>query len=51
VVMDADTVKACLFAADDERRKVWQGSTDGNSERDADTCHLTPLLILEDSIP
>jgi hypothetical protein len=25
VVMDADTVEACLFAADDERGKIRQG--------------------------
>jgi hypothetical protein len=39
--MDADTVEACLFAADDERGKIRQGPTDGNSESYADTCHLT----------
>jgi hypothetical protein len=45
MVMDADTVKACLFAADDERANVRQGATDGNSERDADTRHLTPFVM------
>ena len=39
--MDADTVEACLFAADDERGKIRQGPTDGNSESYADTCHYT----------
>jgi hypothetical protein len=43
--MDADTVEACLFAADDERGKVRQRPTDGNSESDADTGHLTIFLI------
>jgi hypothetical protein len=37
--MDADTVEACLFAADDERGKIRQWSTDRNSESYADTCH------------
>ena len=46
--MDPDPIEARIFAADDERAKVRQGATDGNSERDADTCHLTPFLILED---
>jgi hypothetical protein len=35
--MDADTVEACFFAADDERGKVRQGPTDGNSESYPDT--------------
>jgi hypothetical protein len=37
--MDADTVEACLFAADDERGKVKQGPTDRNSKSYTDTCH------------
>src|SRR5262249_36336172 len=49
VIMDADTVEACLFAADDERGKVKQGPTDGNSDSDADTRHLTTFLICERS--
>jgi hypothetical protein len=49
MVMDADTVKACLFAADGEPPKVRQRATDGNSKRDADTCHLTPFVIVEDA--
>jgi hypothetical protein len=48
--MDADTVEACLFAADDERGKVKQGPTDGNSDSDADTRHLTTFLICEQLI-
>jgi hypothetical protein len=51
MVMNADTVKACLLAANNELAKVRQGATDRNSERDADTCHLTPFVILEDSSP
>ena len=43
-VMDADTVEARLFAADDERGNIRQGPTDGNSESYADTCHDTTLL-------
>jgi len=42
--MDADTVEACLFAADDERGKIRQGPTDGNAESHADTCHTRRLL-------
>jgi hypothetical protein len=49
--MDTDTVEACLFAANDERGKVRQGPTDGNSESDTDTFHLTtfssPDLVTE----
>jgi hypothetical protein len=43
--MDADTVEACLFAADDERSYVRQRPTNGNSESDSDTGHLTTFLI------
>jgi hypothetical protein len=42
--MDADTVEACLLAADDERGEVRQGPTDRNSQRDADPGHPTDLL-------
>jgi hypothetical protein len=43
--MDADTVEAGLFAADDERGKVRQRPTDGNSESDSETGHLMTFLI------
>jgi len=38
--MDTHTVKARLFAADDERGKVRQGTADRNSERDTDASHF-----------
>jgi hypothetical protein len=47
--MDTDTIQACRFAAEDERGKVRQGSTDGNSESDADTRHMTTFLISKPS--
>jgi hypothetical protein len=37
--MDADTVEACLFAADDELSEIRQWPTDRHSEGYADTCH------------
>jgi hypothetical protein len=39
VIMDADTVEACLFAANDERSNIRQWPTDGNAESYADSCH------------
>jgi hypothetical protein len=43
--MDADTVKACLFAAEDERGKVRQGLTNRHSESDSNTRHLATFLF------
>jgi hypothetical protein len=45
MVMDADTVKACLFAAEDERGKVGQGLTNRHSESDSNTRHLATFLF------
>jgi hypothetical protein len=39
MVVDPDTVKSCLLAANDERGEVRQGPTDRNSERDPDPSH------------
>ncbi|MGL1147870.1 hypothetical protein ACSTLC_23900, partial [Vibrio parahaemolyticus] len=40
VIVDADTIKAGVLAAGDERSKVWQRSADGNAKSDANPGHL-----------
>jgi hypothetical protein len=45
MIVDADTVETCVFAADNERCEVRQGPTDRNSESDTDAGHLTTFLI------
>jgi hypothetical protein len=45
MIVDADTVEACVFAADNERCEIRQGPTDRNSESDTDAPHLTTFLI------
>jgi hypothetical protein len=48
--MDADTVKACLFAAEDERGKVRQGLTNRHSESDSNTRRLATFLFGSDPV-
>jgi hypothetical protein len=45
MIVDADTVEACVFAADNERCEVGQRPTDRNSESDTDARHLATSLI------
>src|SRR5258707_15317743 len=44
MIMDTDAVEACRLAAGDEGGEVGQGSTNRDSESDADRGHLTRLL-------
>jgi len=45
MIVDANTVESCVFAADNERCEVGQGPTDRNSQSDTDPRHLTTFLI------
>jgi hypothetical protein len=45
MIVDADTIEARFFAADNERCEIRQGPTDRNSESDKDPPHLTTFLI------
>lgn len=46
VIVDADTIKAGVLAADDERSKVWQRSADWNAKSDTNSGHLASFPIL-----
>jgi len=45
MIVDADTIEACVFATDNERCEVGQWPTNRNSESDTDARHLTTFLI------
>jgi len=45
MIVDADTVEACVFAAGNEDCEVGQGPSDRNSKSDTDARHLTTFPI------
>ena len=49
MIVDADTVEACVFAADNERCEIEQRPTDRNSKSDTDTRHFTTFLVFPDN--
>jgi hypothetical protein len=47
MIMDADTVEACLLATGDKSGELGQGPANRDPESDADRGHLTSFLRFE----